>query len=71
MACHCNPVPPNLKEITPAMESNRFIVEGCCPNRCGPMARTGEHTATCACCGLKWKSSRIPSIWPSGTEKGK
>lgn len=69
MGCNCDPLHPKVREVTPALEKNRFLTEGCCINRCGPLVRTGDQTATCSCCGLKWTSGRIPSIWPSGSFK--
>lgn len=45
-------------------EQNRYLTEGCCPNRHGPLERVDEFTAACRPCKMSWKSKRVAVIWP-------
>ena len=47
----------------------RFLTEGCCPNRCGIMLRVGERVAMCPCCGFQWTSPRVLVVFPARTKE--
>lgn len=47
---------------------DRYLTEGCCPNRCGPMVRLSEFIAGCIKCHLEWRSKRIPCVFPAETK---
>lgn len=44
---------------------NYYVSEGMCPNKCGPMKRTGVHEAICPLCEFVFLSKRIQRIFPS------
>lgn len=47
------------------------LSEGMCPNRCGPFKKAGVTTAECECCGFKWTSVRVTTIFPEPRDKKK
>ena len=43
---------------------NYYLAEGWCPNRCGPLSRTGKYEAVCAMCGFEFISKRVEFVFP-------